>query len=80
MVARAPNAFGHAAQARISPVQLKTSASIRLKRLVRDSVYKEDIAQLVLPLPRDADPAVALVELLRDLVPEEEPSVASVAP
>ena len=37
-------------------------------------------SQLVAPLPRGTDPAPALVDLLRELVPAEEASVASVAP
>jgi transcription-repair coupling factor (superfamily II helicase) len=66
--------------ARLLPLPLPTSKRIRLQRLHRDAVYKEDLSQLVLPLPRGTDPASALVDLLRELVPEEEPSVASVAP
>ncbi|MCU1451647.1 MAG: transcription-repair coupling factor [Acidimicrobiales bacterium] len=66
--------------ARLHPLALLTSKRIRLQRLYRDAVYKEDLGQLVLPLPRGTDPASALVDLLRELVPEEEPSVASVAP
>src|SRR5207249_6058858 len=36
--------------ARVSPLPLKASAAIRLKRLVRDAVYKEDAAQVVVPV------------------------------
>jgi len=43
---------------------------------VRDAVYKEDIGQLVVPIPRGADPAEALVTLLGALVPAAAPSVA----
>ena len=82
VVARAPNAVGHAAQARISPVQLKTSASIRLKRLVRDAVYKEDAGQIVVPVKgKGVDVARALVTLLSELIPVEESApLASSAP
>jgi transcription-repair coupling factor (superfamily II helicase) len=62
--------------ARLAPVALLTSHQIRLKRLVRDAVFKEDLQQLVVPIPRGADPADALVALLGALVPAQAPSVA----
>jgi transcription-repair coupling factor (superfamily II helicase) len=56
-------------QARLAPIELKLSESMRLKRLARDAKVKEDLRQLVVPLPRRRDPAEFLVGLLRDLVP-----------
>jgi transcription-repair coupling factor (superfamily II helicase) len=58
---------------RMSPVQLLTSAQIRLKRLSRDAVYKEDLAQLVVPIMRGADPVVAARTLLDQLYPPQPP-------
>ncbi|MBV9661368.1 MAG: transcription-repair coupling factor, partial [Acidimicrobiales bacterium] len=55
--------------ARLSPLSLKTSQKVRLQRLAPKAVYKEDIAQLVLPLPKSEDPAEALVVLLGELAP-----------
>ncbi|TMK89435.1 MAG: transcription-repair coupling factor [Actinobacteria bacterium] len=66
--------------ARLAPLVLPASRRIRLQRLYKDAVYKEDLGQLVLPLPRGTDPPAYLVEVLRELVPAEEPSVVSVAP
>jgi transcription-repair coupling factor (superfamily II helicase) len=66
--------------ARLAPLQLLASRQVRLQRLNREAVYKEELGQLVAPLPRGTDPAPALVDLLRELVPAEDPSVASVAP
>jgi transcription-repair coupling factor (superfamily II helicase) len=66
--------------ARLAPLVLPTSRRIRLQRLYKEGVYKEDLSQLVLPLPRGTDPAPYLVEVLRELVPAEEASVVSVAP
>jgi transcription-repair coupling factor (superfamily II helicase) len=66
--------------ARLAPLVLPTSMRIRLQRLHRDAVYKEDSSQLVAPVPRGADPAEFIGGLLRELVPEEEPSIASAAP
>ncbi len=62
--------------ARLSPLQLKASQRVRLSRLVPKAVFKEDIGQLVIPLPRGSDPAVDLVALLAQLAPP----VASAAP
>jgi transcription-repair coupling factor (superfamily II helicase) len=62
--------------ARLSPIELKASQRVRLTRLVPKAVYKEDVSQLVLPLPRNADPASDLVTLLAEL----SPPVASAAP
>ena len=63
--------------ARISPLALRASASVRLRRLHRDASYNEALGQLVIPLASGADPAAALTELLARLVPEPTASVAS---
>jgi transcription-repair coupling factor (superfamily II helicase) len=64
--------------ARLSPLHLKTSQAIRLKRLVREAVYKEDLGQVVLPVKgAGVDVARALVALLGELVPSEEGVLAS---
>jgi transcription-repair coupling factor (superfamily II helicase) len=64
--------------ARLAPLVLRTSAQIRLQRLSRQAVWKEDLSQLVVPLARGADPIEAVRILLRELVPEQAPaSVAS---
>ena len=44
--------------------RLKTSQTIRLQRLSRDAVYKEDLGQLQVPIKRGADPARALLAFL----------------
>ena len=59
---------------RMSPVALKLSAQIRLKRLSRDGVYKEDLGQLVVPVMRGADPVTAVLTLLGQLLPDEAPT------
>jgi transcription-repair coupling factor (superfamily II helicase) len=67
--------------ARLAPLRLRTSQQIRLQRVARDAVYKEESGQLVWPLRRGVDPAAAVIELLRELVPAGAPaSVASAAP
>jgi transcription-repair coupling factor (superfamily II helicase) len=63
--------------ARISPVRLRTSQTMRLQRRYPKAVYKEDLGQVVLPLLRGVDAAEALLAFLAEIVPAEVPSVAS---
>ncbi len=62
--------------ARLSPLELKASQKVRLGRLAPKAVFKEDLGQLVMPLPRGSDPAGDLAALLEQLAPP----VASAAP
>ena len=55
--------------ARISPIDLPTSKTIRLQRIYRGAVYKAEQAQLQLPVTRPSDAAGELVDALVDLVP-----------
>ena len=48
---------------------LSTAARIRLQRRMPKAIYKEEISQLVVPFPRDADQTVFLTDLLTELVP-----------
>jgi transcription-repair coupling factor (superfamily II helicase) len=63
-------------EARLAPLTLKLSETTRLRRLARGAKYKEDLRQLVVPLPKRADPAAHLVGFLRDLVPVAAPVAA----
>jgi transcription-repair coupling factor (superfamily II helicase) len=56
---------------RMSPVELKLSAQIRLKRISRNAVLKEDLKQLVVPVTPNADPVTAVLTLLDQLLPRE---------
>ena len=71
---------GGGGTARLGPLALRASSRVRLGRLWPKAVYKEETGQLVLTLPRGADPSVELVELLSALVPVEAAPVASAAP
>ena len=55
--------------ARISPIELPTSKTIRLQRIYKGAVYKAELGQLQLPVRSAAGAAGELVEALRDLVP-----------
>ena len=71
------NRTGPGWQARLSPVHLLASAAVRLRRLAKDAIYKEDLGQLVVPIRKGVDVAEALTLLLAELVPAEAPSLAS---
>jgi transcription-repair coupling factor (superfamily II helicase) len=56
---------------RLAPIQLKASQSIRLQRLYPKAVYKEDLGQIVLPLPRNTNAAEHVRSFLAAIVPDE---------
>ena len=58
-------------QARLSPLELKLSEAMRLKRLSKGAILKEDQRQLVVPIPRGQDPAAFLVAFLDELIPDK---------
>ncbi|MGH9164263.1 MAG: transcription-repair coupling factor [Acidimicrobiales bacterium] len=60
---------GGGVTARLSPLALPASARVRLSRLWPKAVYKEDLGQLVLGLPRGAAVTETLADLLAQLVP-----------
>jgi transcription-repair coupling factor (superfamily II helicase) len=68
-VTKGPAFGGPAWTARVSPLRLKTSQTIRLGRLFKGSVYKEDAGQVVFPIAKTPDLTGTIVELLRLLVP-----------
>jgi transcription-repair coupling factor (superfamily II helicase) len=55
--------------ARLSPVQLKVSQEVRLKRLAPKAIYKPDIGQLVLAVKGGRGVATDLIDLLSELFP-----------
>jgi transcription-repair coupling factor (superfamily II helicase) len=62
--------------ARLSPVQLRTSQTVRLKRKWPKAVYKEDAGLLILPVPPRVDAADFLVAALGELYPAEPATAA----
>ena len=76
-IAAGPGFGGPAYIARLTPVALKVSQEVRLKRLVKGAVYKPDTQQLQLPVIRKDALAEGIVTLLRELVPPvAEPAAA----
>jgi transcription-repair coupling factor (superfamily II helicase) len=57
--------------AKLAPLELKLSETMRLRRISKGAKYKEDLGQLVVPLPRGADASSFLAGFLRDLVPAD---------
>ena len=63
--------MGPAFKARLTPVELKASQDVRLKRIAPKAVYKPEIKMLEVPMAKGSDPAVDLVSFLRHLLPPE---------
>jgi transcription-repair coupling factor (superfamily II helicase) len=62
---------------RLGPLALKTSQTIRVQRLYPKAVYKEDLGQVVLPLPRGAHAADHVRKFLAEVVPDDTAPLAS---
>jgi transcription-repair coupling factor (superfamily II helicase) len=58
----------------LSGIELRTSEQIRLRRLARDGIYKEDRRELKVPVPKKVEPAGFLLGLLTELVPADRPA------
>jgi transcription-repair coupling factor (superfamily II helicase) len=54
---------------KILPVRLPASAEVRLRRLFPGATYREELQQLLVPIPAKVLAADALRELLEDLLP-----------
>ena len=68
-VTKASALSGPGWMARMSPIRLPQSKQMRLARLYKGAVYKEELSQLQLPVKAGAALASELVEALRQLVP-----------
>ncbi len=72
-----PNRTAPGHLARLSPLVLRASAAVRLRRLAKEARWIEDAAQLVVPLRKGDDVPAVLCALLGELVPFDPVSVAS---
>jgi transcription-repair coupling factor (superfamily II helicase) len=59
-------------EARLSPLILKVSQAMRLKRLSRDAIVKEGLQQVIIPVPRGKEPVGHLLALLAELIPSSD--------
>ncbi len=57
--------------AKLAPLELKLSETMRLRRISKGAKYKEDLCRLVVPLPRGTDASSFLANFLNDLVPAD---------
>jgi transcription-repair coupling factor (superfamily II helicase) len=62
--------------ARVFPVHLAASAEVRLRRLVPGARYREDLAQLLIPIRAGELPADVLRQLLEELIPPHDAETA----
>lgn len=72
-----PNRTSPGYLARLSPLVLRASSAVRLRRLAKDARWMEEAAQLVMPLRKSDDVPKVLGDLLGELVPVDPESVAS---
>jgi transcription-repair coupling factor (superfamily II helicase) len=68
-VTKGPAFGGSAWTARLSPLVLPTSKTLRLRQLFPKAVFKEETGEVQVPLAAGVDPSEPLVELLAVLVP-----------
>ena len=61
---------------RLAPLSLKASQAIRVQRLYPKAVYKEDLGQVVMPLPKGVTAAEHVRAFLSTVVPDEAPEAA----
>jgi transcription-repair coupling factor (superfamily II helicase) len=62
---------------RLSPVRLPASAEVRLRRSAPGAAYREDLAQLLVPIPEGERAADAVRQLVEDLIPAGSPGDAA---
>lgn len=63
--------------AKLSPIDLKASETMRLRRLSRQAMHKESQRQLVIPIPRGSMPSEFLLGFLNELLPPVAQSSSS---
>jgi transcription-repair coupling factor (superfamily II helicase) len=54
---------------RLSPVTLPASAQVRLRRLAPGATYREELSQLLVPVPEDEPAAEGVRRMLEELLP-----------
>jgi len=79
VVQKGPGFGGPAWNARVAPVELPTSRRLRLERLYKKAVFKEQQRELHLPLVK-GDPAELLLAALEEIVPVWEGAASGPAP
>ena len=57
------------AMVRVAPVRLPASAQVALRRLAPGATYREDMAQLLIPVPPDDPAPDAIRRVIEELIP-----------
>ncbi len=70
-MSKGPGFGGPAYIVRLSPLELKVSQEVRLKRLVEEAVYKADAKQLQLPVRKPSELVDGLLTFLQTLIPPD---------
>lgn len=71
-VTAGPGFGGPAFVAKLSPLHLKTSEQMRLKRLAKNAGYIDSVHAVTLPIAKKDDPAASVVQILDSLIRAEE--------
>lgn len=69
VVAKGTGFGGPKLVARITPLVLPASKTVRLERLYKGAVYKKEMMQLQLPIKQAQDAATTIIAAIEDLVP-----------
>ena len=69
-------AGGRPPTVRVSPVALPASAQVRLRRVAPGATYREDLAQLLLPLTNGDSAPDAVRGVIEELIPLADVSPA----
>jgi hypothetical protein len=56
---------------RVSPLTLPASAQVRLRRVAPDATYREDMAQLLLPISSEEPVPDAVRRVMEELIPAD---------
>jgi hypothetical protein len=54
---------------RLAPVVLPASAQVRLRRVAPGATYREELGQLLVPVPEGQSAATAVLGILEELIP-----------
>ena len=70
-VVKGPGFGGPSWVAKMSPIKLKASKAVRVDRLYKGSIYKEEVKALHLALKKVAEAPTFLTQALQDLIPDD---------
>ena len=57
---------------RLAPISLPASAQVRLRRLAPGATYRDELCQLLVPIPEGAPAADGVRRVLEELIPDTQ--------